>query len=56
MLSDLQTSLQKLAVTHHALAAAATSKNDASLQARIADLRASAENLANFYESLSSSK
>jgi hypothetical protein len=56
MLSDLQVSLQKLAVTHHALAAAATSKNDASLQARIADLRASAEGLANFYESLSSSK
>jgi hypothetical protein len=54
MLAGLQTSLQKLAVTHHALAAAATSKNDASLQARIADLRASAEGLADFYESLSS--
>jgi hypothetical protein len=56
LLTDLQASLQKLAVTHHALAVAATSKNDASLHARIADLRASAEGLADFYESLSSSK
>lgn len=56
MLRDLQASLQKLAVTHHALAAAATTRNDASLQARIADLRASAEGLADFYESLSKSK
>ncbi|HEU4635399.1 MAG TPA: hypothetical protein VFS41_04425 [Edaphobacter sp.] len=56
MLVDLQSSLHKLAVTHHALAAASAGKSDASLQARIADLRASAEGLANFYESLSSSK
>jgi len=55
MLADLQSSIQKLAVTHHALAVAATSKDSASLQARIADLRASAEGLATFYESLSAS-
>lgn len=56
MLSDLQSALKKLAVTHHALAVAAASKDSASLQSRIADLRASAEGLANFYESLSNSK
>ncbi|HMF53574.1 MAG TPA: hypothetical protein VK593_04450 [Edaphobacter sp.] len=55
MLGDLQSSINKLAVTHHALAAAATSKDTSSLQARIADLLASGENLATFYESLSSS-
>ncbi len=56
MLTGLKASLEKLTVTHHALAAAAASKDSASLQARIDDLRASAEGLANFYESLSSSK
>lgn len=55
MLTELQVSINKLAVTHHALAAAATNKDTASLQARIADLRASAENLSTFYESLSTS-
>ncbi|QNI37557.1 hypothetical protein [Edaphobacter albus] len=53
MFVDLQTSLNKLVATHHALAAAATSKNNPSLQARIADLRAAAERLATFYEDLS---
>jgi len=53
MLAELQLSIQKLAVTHHALAVAAASKDSASLQARIADLRASAERLATFYQSLS---
>lgn len=53
MLADLQLSLTKLVTTHHVLAAAATSKNSPSLQARIADLRASAERLATFYEGLS---
>ena len=52
MLADLKVSIHKLAETHHALAAAAASKNSSSLQARIADLRASAEQLANFYDSL----
>ena len=52
MLADLKVSINKLAETHHALAAAAASKNNSSLQARIADLRASAEKLATFYESL----
>jgi hypothetical protein len=55
MLIDLQESVHKLAVTHHALAAAASSKDSSSLQARIADLRASAEGLATFYESISAS-
>jgi hypothetical protein len=53
MLIDLQASVHKLAVTHHALAAAASIKDSSSLQARIADLRASAEGLATFYESIS---
>jgi hypothetical protein len=52
MLADLKISIKKLAETHHALAVAATSKNSSSLQARIADLRASAEQLSTFYDSL----
>jgi hypothetical protein len=56
MLVELQVTLRKVALTHHALAVAAARKDNASLQARIADLRASAEQLASFYESLSSSK
>lgn len=55
MLSGLKTSIHKLAETHHALAASATSRNSLSLQSRIADLRASAEGLVTFYQSLSSS-
>jgi hypothetical protein len=55
MLGELQTSVRKLAETHHALAVSATSKDSLSLQARIADLRASAEGLATFYQSLSAS-
>jgi len=55
LLADLQISINKLAVTHHALAAAATSKDTSSLQARIADLRASAKDLTSFYDSLSAS-
>jgi len=53
MLIDLQSSVRKLAVTHNALAVAANSKENFSLQARIADLRASAEGLTTFYDSLS---
>jgi hypothetical protein len=55
MLAELQLSIQKFAVTHHALAVAAASKDSASLQTRITDLRASAERLATFYQSLSES-
>ncbi|WP_130420105.1 hypothetical protein [Edaphobacter modestus] len=55
MLTGLQASVLKLAVTHHALAAAVASKDSSSLQARIADLRASAQGLATFYESISTS-
>jgi hypothetical protein len=52
MLADLQNCLTQLALTHHALAAAAESNNAASLQQRIADLHAAAERLARFYFSL----
>jgi hypothetical protein len=52
MLAYLQSCLTQLALTHHALAAAAQSKNADSLQQRIADLRAAAERLARFYFSL----
>lgn len=55
LLGDLEASIHKLAVTHHALAASAARKDSGSLEARIAELRASAENLASFYESLSTS-
>ena len=52
MLAGLADSIKQLALTHHALAAAATSKDAPSLEARIADLRASGERLADFYLSL----
>ena len=52
MLADLQSCLTQLALTHHALAAAAQNNNAASLQQRIADLHATAERLALFYFSL----
>jgi hypothetical protein len=52
MLADLQNCLTQLALTHHALAAAAQNSNAASLQQRIADLHAAAERLARFYFSL----
>ena len=52
MLADLQSCLTQLALTHHALAAAAQNSNAASLQQRIADLHAAAERLARFYFSL----
>lgn len=52
MLADLQNCLTQLALTHHALAAAAQSSNAESLQQRIADLHATAERLARFYFSL----
>jgi hypothetical protein len=52
MLAGLADSIKQLALTHHALAAAASSKDAPSLEARIADLRASGERLADFYQSL----
>ena len=52
LLADLSRSVRQLALTHHALAAAASSKDAPSLDARIADLRAAGERLANFYQSL----
>ena len=51
-LAGLAASIKQLALTHHALAAAAASKGAPSLDARIADLRASGERLADFYLSL----
>jgi len=53
MLADLAESVKKLALCHHALAAAATAKDAQSLDARLADLRASGERLSRFYYSLS---
>lgn len=52
MLAKLAESIKQLALTHHALAAAAASKDAPALEARIADLRASGERLADFYLSL----
>ncbi len=52
MLADLQNCLSQLALTHHALAAAAQNTNAVTLQQRIDDLRAAAERLARFYFSL----
>jgi hypothetical protein len=53
-LSELEGSIQKLAKAHHTLAEAATKKDDPSLAASLAELRASAESLASYYDSLSS--
>jgi hypothetical protein len=53
-LSDLEGSIKKLALAHHALAEAATSKDNPSLTASLAELRASAESLSSYYDSLSS--
>ncbi|HMF65285.1 MAG TPA: hypothetical protein VK608_14435 [Edaphobacter sp.] len=52
MLQELQESIHTLAQTHHALAATAQSSSAASLNERIADLKASGERLAHFYSSL----
>jgi hypothetical protein len=54
-LADLQSTIGKLAVTHHALAAGAQNKNPEALRDRIADLQAAAEHLSKFYSSLPSS-
>jgi hypothetical protein len=52
MLHQLQITIQSLAETHHALAAAAQSKDAASLSERIAELKATADRLNHFYDSL----
>lgn len=52
LLAGLADSIRQLALTHHALAVAATSKDAPSLDARIADLRGAGERLANFYFAL----
>ncbi len=52
MLRQLQATIKSLAETHHALAAAAQSKDTASLSERIAELLATAERLNHFNDSL----
>jgi hypothetical protein len=52
MLHELQTAIKSLAETHHALAAAAQSKDTAALSERIAELKATADRLNHFYDSL----
>lgn len=52
MLADLQGTLSKLALTHHALAAAAQNNNPESLRDRLAELEAAAQRLSKFYFSL----
>ena len=52
MLADLADCVKQLAITHHALAAAATSKQAPSLEARIADLHAISSRLSHYYDSL----
>ena len=52
MLTDLADCVKQLALTHHALAAAATSKEAPSLAVRINDLQAIGSRLAHYYGSL----
>lgn len=52
MLVDLHTAIGRLALTHHALAAAARGENPVALTARIADLAAAGENLGHYYQTL----
>jgi hypothetical protein len=54
LLSGLQVAIRRLALTHHALAAAALGKDTEALNARIADLAAAGEDLGKFYGSLPS--
>lgn len=51
-LTSLQRAITSLALTHHALAAAAQANNPDSLRARIADLAAEGQSLAGYYQSL----
>jgi hypothetical protein len=52
MLASLQNAIIQLALTHHALAAAAQGNNPETLKARIADLESAGTNLGNYYQSL----
>ena len=52
MLHQLQLTIKSLAETHHALAVAAQSNDNASLSERIAELKATADRLSHFYNSL----
>jgi hypothetical protein len=52
MLADLHSAIVRLALTHHALAAAAQGNSPESLNARIADLQAAGANLGHYYQSL----
>ena len=52
MLRQLKATIKSLAETHHALAAAAQSKDTAALSERIAELQATADRLNHFYDSL----
>lgn len=54
MLADLHSAIGRLAMTHHALAAAAQGDNPEALNARIADLSAAGANLAHYYQGLPS--
>lgn len=51
-LTSLQRAISSLALTHHALAAAAQANNPEPLRARIADLTAEGQSLAGYYQSL----
>lgn len=51
-LTNLQKAITSLALTHHALAAAAQSNNPEAMRARIADLTAQGQSLARYYQSL----
>lgn len=52
MLADLHSGIARLALTHHALAAAAQGNNPEGLRARIADLEAAGTNLGHYYQGL----
>ena len=52
MLADLHKAIATLALTHHALAAAAQGNNPEALQARIADLAAAGQSLGTYYQGL----
>jgi hypothetical protein len=55
-LADLQSTLGKLALAHHALAAAAQNKNPESFRAHLADLEAASRRLYKYYSSLPGSQ
>lgn len=52
MLADLHSAIGRLAMTHHALAAAAQGNNPEALKARIADLESAGADLGHYYQGL----